>query len=178
MRMEPGEKDRNAPQHRDNSVGMRRRFPTRVDTVVENVLTRRKMSARVAETRIFQAFMDIAGAATRKHARPIKMKGGEMTVAVDSASWRQQLQLMAEDLKRKTNKKLGRDLITGLRFTHGLQGGDAFAPLEEPPPPSPLRDASPMDLAEADTLSRLVHDPELAASIAHAYLGAKRSGRT
>ncbi len=167
-----------AVRHSDTAAAVRRRVPTRVASVVESVLAQRKLGARVAEARVFQAFMDVAGEAVRKHARPERLKGAELSVAVDSASWRQQLQLLADDLRKKTNAKLGYDAVSALRFVHGTAGAAAFAPLEPEKSLSPLRDAAPRDLAEADVLSRMVQDPELAAIIAHAYLGAKRSGRT
>jgi hypothetical protein len=178
MGMSTGKFPRNAPRQPDKDGVVRRRFPTRVDAVVDSVLDQRKLSARVAEARIFQAFMDVAGDAVRKRARPQKLRGSELTIAVDSASWRQQLQLLGEDLRKKMNAKIGRDAVLTIRFVHGAPGENVFLPLEPEAPLCPLRDAAPRELAEADVLSRLVVDPELAAIIAHAYLGAKRSGRT
>jgi len=176
--MNQGKLPRSASQQSDSAAPVRRRVPTRVAGIVDSVLTQKKLSNRVAETRVFQVFMDLCGEATRKHARPMRLKSGELTIAVDSASWRQQLQLMADDLRKKVNTRLGRAEIASLRFIHGTPSADAFAPLTEEEPLCPLRDAAPQELAEADTLSRLVKDPDLATLIAHAYLGAKRSGRT
>lgn len=171
------ERAHTAPQQRDAHVRARRFLPTRAASIVDNVLAARKLTSRVFQARVFQAFADVAGETIRKHARPMRLRGTELTIAVDSASWRQQLTFLIEDLKKKMNDKLGREVVSLIRLVHGDATAEYFVD-EVEVPYEPLRDAKPEELAQADTISRMVGDHELATIIAHAYLGAKRSGRT
>ena len=111
------------------------------------------MTSKVFQTRVFQTFHAVIGEATRKHAKAFKLKGSELTVAVDSASWRQQLSFMVDDLRRQVNEKLGKETLSVIRLVHGdiskIPDDDAA-----PPAPEQLRGALPEDLAVADTLGR------------------------
>ena len=169
-------RENDAPQRSDNDVAPRRVVPTRITSIVRGVLDSRKLTNGVHQARIFQAFIFVCGEAVRKHVRPVALKFGELHVAVDSASWRQQLQFLSEDLRKKANVKLGKDYITSIRLTHG-QGGALLFEEEKPPPPPVTLTATSEDLARADELSRNVKDGELATLIAHAFLSAKKSGR-
>lgn len=167
----------NAPQQRATNVRPRKRLLTPAASVVDAFLTARKMTSKVFQTRVFTTFHTLVGEATRKHAKAFRLRGSELTVAVDSASWRQQLSFMVEELRVQLNAKMGKEVISVIRLVHG-----DISKMEEdeapPPPPEPLRLALPEELTAADTLVRSVGDGDLATAIAMAYLSAKRSGRT
>src|SRR6476659_8496291 len=160
----------------DKEVAPRKALPTRVEGVVGRVLQQRNLQNGVFQARVFQAFVSVCGEAVRKHIKPMVLRGTELQVAVDSAAWRQQLAFLVDDLRKKTNDKLGKNIIGSVRLVHGAAGAALF---EEPPPPPPpvTLTASPEDLARADVLSRDVRDGELATLIAHAFLAGKRAGR-
>lgn len=175
--MSAGGRPNDASQQSDIKVRPRKRVPTHAGSVIDTVLAARKMTSRVFQTRVFQTFHDIIGEASRKHAKAFKLRQNELMVAVDSASWRQQLSFVIEDVRKKLNERMGKEVVAQIRLVHGdiTQIIEDHAP---PPPPEPLRGALPEELAAADTISRLVSDGDLATAIAHAYLGARRSGRT
>src|SRR5690349_17638406 len=119
-------RENNATQRSDTDVAPRRAFPTRVTSVVRGVLDSRKLTSGVHQARVFQAFLAVCGEGVRKHVRPTLLKFGELQVAVDSAAWRQQLQFLSEELRKKANAKMGKDFITSIRLTHGPGGAQLF----------------------------------------------------
>ncbi len=150
---------------------MQRRV-TAIADVVEQMLERRKMKSRLFEARVFSAFASVAGPGIAQHARAVRLRGGELTINVDSASWRQQLQFLSETLREKLNQELGQVLVKSFRLMHGpLPTIEIIAP--PAPPPKAETIASFEQRVAADSLSRLITDHELAAQVARTYLSAK-----
>jgi predicted nucleic acid-binding Zn ribbon protein len=50
-------------------------------------------------------------------AEPISERDGEVTVACDSATWAQELDLLSDDLLKRLNAALPEPRVTALRFT-------------------------------------------------------------
>ena len=74
-------------------------------------LGRKKQSAEV-----WGIWEDAVGTKIAAHARPLRLRNGVLTVAVDSAAWHHQLQALQEQLLDKLRMHLGRDAVKTLRF--------------------------------------------------------------
>jgi|GEM_PF-6875680 len=150
-------------------------YPEPVVQVLEDFLTRRKINHRVFENKIFNAFKLIVGEHVAAHVHPIKLYQKELTVAVDSASWRQQLQLLAMDLKQKLCAHLGHDYVQSFRFIHGnIRPDDLNIKTDKDPQAPQFKDNSQEERARADMCSRAIQDNEIATLFAHLYLTAHR----
>lgn len=172
----------NTVRHSDSSVrgakrGSRPYRPTPIGHVLDRLLEKRNLSGRVKDAHVFATFADIAGAKVREHAKATKLRQGELTVAVDSASWRQQLTFLIEPLREKLNATLGREVVKSFRLVHGERPTVDPLPVDLAPPPPARTPPSFADRTTADRLSHLVPDGELASIVARSYLNAKTSGR-
>ncbi len=150
--------------------------PSSAADVIGGVVQKRNWSNRLHDARIFTAFASAAGEQTAGHAKGVRFKAGELTVSVDSAGWRQQLQLMSDSLIARTNALLPEAMVRSLRLTHGAAPVyDPAPPVEvaRPPPPPPTHEA----LEAADRLSHLVADGDVASSVARLYLAAHSAKR-
>ena len=66
---------------------------------------------------VFKAWSDAVGPAMAKRAVPVRFRGGELTVEVESAVHLQELKnFTAEEHRREANAKLGRETIRRLAF--------------------------------------------------------------
>jgi predicted nucleic acid-binding Zn ribbon protein len=70
--------------------------------------------------RVQAVWPDVAGAVVAEESTPVAEREGTVTVACRSAVWAQELELLAIDLTRRLNARLGEDSggpsVTALRF--------------------------------------------------------------
>jgi predicted nucleic acid-binding Zn ribbon protein len=64
----------------------------------------------------------IAGPKTAEHTRAVEVDGKTLVIIVDSPPWTAQLRFLKPQLLRKIDGRVGKGLITDLRFVLG-QGG-------------------------------------------------------
>lgn len=166
------------------------KLPHNVGTFVSRVLTSLKIEKRVEQAHMAMLFAEVLGPAASKHAQLTRIQLSEITVAVDSASWRQQLSLLSQELLDRLNESVAIHMnkgrakgakkaskvptIRSIRFIHG-----AVTVTEPEATPQTiaeyiLSENTPEERAEADLLSRLIADGDVASAVAHAYLAAQR----
>jgi predicted nucleic acid-binding Zn ribbon protein len=58
----------------------------------------------------------IVGAPIARHARPRRLRGNVLVVAVDGPDWIHELRFLADDLRARMNARLGRPVIRELYF--------------------------------------------------------------
>jgi hypothetical protein len=63
------------------------------------------------------AWAAVAGENIAKHTLGMAVREGELVVFVDSATWANELSLMAEELRVRLNATLGKDPVRAIRFT-------------------------------------------------------------
>lgn len=74
-------------------------------------------------TRVQTVWPEVAGPAVAEESEPTSERSGTVTVACRSAVWTQELELLAEDLQRRLNERLGgAGTVAKLRFRTGSQG--------------------------------------------------------
>src|SRR5215472_5960552 len=62
------------------------------------------------------AWIRAAGEGLRPHARPMRLSGDKLLVAVDDLLWKKQLQAISEELLARVNRVLGRNLIHFIEY--------------------------------------------------------------
>jgi hypothetical protein len=69
------------------------------------------LGERLKDLAIWQHWEQVVGAAIARRARPVRLAGGVLTVAVGSAPWMQQLSFMKADLITRLNGCLGEERV-------------------------------------------------------------------
>ena len=60
------------------------------------------------------------GAAIASHAEPVSERSGTVTIACESGTWAQELELMEDELRARLDERIGADRVLALRFTADL----------------------------------------------------------
>ncbi len=87
-----------------------------IDDIIKGVFTDGKFggSAQVAE--LWNHWKDIVGEDVAEHSYPEKIRDGKLHIKVDSPVWRQQLDLLKEEIKSKIDANLENLKIEKLVF--------------------------------------------------------------
>lgn len=65
---------------------------------------------------IWQIWEDVVGQVISSYAKPSMIRNGILTVGVKQPIWLQELKFMAEEIRAKLNKRLGRKAVRDIRF--------------------------------------------------------------
>ncbi len=122
-----------------------RRTPTTVGTVLETCLDR--VAGEPGAAAIWRVWDDAVGAQIARRAQPIRLRGHTLLVAVSSAPWMQELQLLKRTVLTELNSRLATPMIADLHFvlaaTPNVVAAEAPARTSPPrpcPPPPRTRD--------------------------------------
>ena len=136
--------------------------------MLDQLKGQRGWASHLDDAQVFAAFMEVLGEQMRKHCKPTRLDRGELTVAVDSATWRQQLVFFTDELKRKLNTALGAPRITAIRLVHGRPLTDYE--VAAPRAPTPKRALTDAERQNAAKLHDCCGDNEIGEIVAAAYL--------
>jgi hypothetical protein len=89
----------------------------RISSIADDALRRLDPAGRRHFARAVAAWNDAVGEEIARHTQGLSIRDAELTVAVDSPVWANELTLLAEDLRSKVNQQLGQELVRSLRFT-------------------------------------------------------------
>jgi predicted nucleic acid-binding Zn ribbon protein len=93
---------------------------THVGTFISNILnTCRSNRPDIEMTKIWSLWQEAIGPTIAENARPAAFKGKVLLVNVTSSPWMQQLQFLKQDIIRKLNSALGKEMITEIKFKIG-----------------------------------------------------------
>ncbi|MCC6766932.1 MAG: DUF721 domain-containing protein [Deltaproteobacteria bacterium] len=117
-----------------------RREPASIDGVLETCLDR--VLGTPGASAIWRVWSDAVGAAIARRAEPVRLRGRTLVVAVSSAPWMQELNLLKRGIVAALNERLTRPLVDDLFLV--LTEGRAAAPTPArrapaptcPPPPA------------------------------------------
>jgi predicted nucleic acid-binding Zn ribbon protein len=94
---------------------VRRRAPRPLGAALEDALGQSAPAGLLAGVQAVWA--EVAGPAVAREAQPVAERDGQVTVACESAPWAQELELLAPDLTKRLNARLGTGReVSGLRF--------------------------------------------------------------
>jgi len=89
----------------------RRTAPLRLGDVLRAALARLPIAQRLADHALWAHWDDVVGPTLARHARPARLRGGVLMVAVDSPEWMQEIQFLKHDLRTRLNARLGRAAV-------------------------------------------------------------------
>jgi len=110
--------DRKPVSKRSNSRNEERSLgsPTLLDGVLESVITELGAEQKLAECRVRMMWEQAVGPTLAQHARPLRMRRGNLEIAVPSAVWRTQLSFMQLEIVARINELMGSEVVKDLRL--------------------------------------------------------------
>jgi predicted nucleic acid-binding Zn ribbon protein len=88
---------------------------------------------------VWDRWRAIVGDDIAAHAEPSSLRGGLLRVRTDSPAWATEIGYLADEIRRKTNETVGRELVTEVRV---WTGPGAIGRRAEPGPTPRAEDAS------------------------------------
>ena len=147
---------------------------TPLGDVLASVLKDRGLTAGLTLSGLQTAWDEAVGPSIAAHARPEALKGGTLTIIVDSSAWMNQLSMMRLDIIEKVRKAAGGgvEAVMDIRFRLGQPV--APVPVRKEPPFVPKKRAlGPEDKAEVEDAVGAIPDPDLKGSVRRVLLKAK-----
>lgn len=95
-----------------------------LDGLLENVIAELGAGQKLAECRARMVWEEAVGSALAQHARPLRVRRGQLEIAVPSAVWRTQLSFMQQDIIARINQLLGSEVVKGLRLLNQTESED------------------------------------------------------
>jgi len=79
-------------------------------------ISRSSIADELANYPLWTEWAAIVGDPIARHARPQRLRGNVLVVAVDGPDWIHELRFLADDLRARLNARLGRPVISDLYF--------------------------------------------------------------
>lgn len=96
----------------------RMRMPRELSGVLGRVLDEEAPATLLADVQ--RVWPQVCGAAISAHAEPVAERSGTVTIACESGTWAQELELIGEQLRKRLAERIGADRVVALRFTADL----------------------------------------------------------
>jgi predicted nucleic acid-binding Zn ribbon protein len=90
--------------------------PAPLARVLEEMLERKGLGAKLAQYGIFDDWEKLVGPALGEKTRPVKMMGNQMVIEVEHSTWIQELQFLKPKLLQKIRQEFPGTKISDLRF--------------------------------------------------------------
>ena len=130
----------------------RSQHPSRLGDALKSVLQRIDPDKCLKAYRVWVFWAEEVGEAIATRAQPAELRGGLLSVRVNSPAWMQELHFMKDTIRERLNSRLGEELIRDIRFVAGpVVGRPNIGPVP-----------APSDTAATSKLPP-INDPELAA---------------
>lgn len=107
------------PSH-DDSVD-----PRPLGALLGTAATRFGLDDALATGALWKTWGDIVGPDVAAHAQPTSLRGGVLRIRADSPVWAHEIAYLADEIKRRANTSLGRDVVAEVRVW--TAPGDAAA---------------------------------------------------
>ena len=90
--------------------------PQRLGDVLSGVIDELGLRKKLDEARVVEAWEGVAGPQVKRETERAWVKGGRLYVKIQSAAWRQELQMQRGRWKERLNDELGRALVDEIVF--------------------------------------------------------------
>ncbi len=114
-------------------MGRRKSKPEPLGAVLSKLLEDRGFAGNAHMARLSGKWEEAVGKDVARHARPEMLKGGLLTILVDSSAWMNQLAMLRTTIILQVNSAIGKEQVDDLRFRLGDVQKEAAA-LRKPPP--------------------------------------------
>ena len=108
-------------------------FPRPLAELFSESLKKSALAERLREAEIWRIWPEVVGPVVAGRARPLRIIGGTLTVAVSSGPWMQQLRFLGGVMREKLNAGLGEDVVHEIVFRSGRVDQPADETVEEKP---------------------------------------------
>jgi hypothetical protein len=152
--------------------------PADLTRVLQRVLRQAEASYPDRSHRIWEVWAAAVGPEVAARSRPLSVRAGRLTVAVESPAWMQQLSFLRETLRDAVNRALGENLVREVRLRIAEAEPAAAPPRRSPEPPPWLGREVPAEVAEVvDREVACIRDPELREAVRQTRLRAEQARR-
>ncbi|MEW6487860.1 MAG: DUF721 domain-containing protein [Thermodesulfobacteriota bacterium] len=146
--------------------------------VLQRVLRQAEASYPDRSHRIWEVWDTAVGPDVAARSRPLSLRSGRLTVAVESPAWMQQLSFLRETMRDAVNRALGEDLVREVRLRIAEAEPPAPPPRDPARPPPWLAREVPAEVAAAvDREVASIRDPELREAVRQTRLRAEQMRR-
>lgn len=91
--------------------GQRSARPVRLGDVLRAALERLPLATPLADYALWVHWDGVVGPLIARHAQPLRLRRGVLSVEVESAEWMQEIQFLKHDLRERLNARLGRAVV-------------------------------------------------------------------
>ncbi len=91
---------------------------TSLGDALERLIRSLGMEDKLEEQQAVARWSEVVGDRIALHARAVFFDGGKLVVEVDSASWRQELFYMKQDILNRLDRSFGKPLVQDIIFTN------------------------------------------------------------
>jgi predicted nucleic acid-binding Zn ribbon protein len=102
-------------------VNSKSKTPTSLKEIIAGIFQDSRLPFNPDDARIWKIWEEIVGPAIACNAQPSWIKEGRLRVKVSSSIWLQELNFVAEDIREKLNRKLGRRAVERIEFRLGSE---------------------------------------------------------
>jgi predicted nucleic acid-binding Zn ribbon protein len=85
--------------------------PLRLGDVLRAALDRLTVGNELADYALWVHWDAVVGPTLARHAQPLRLRRGVLSVSVDSAEWMQEIQFLKHELRERLNARLGRAVV-------------------------------------------------------------------
>lgn len=93
--------------------------PMRLGELLEPHLNRVGMESGALVGRVWRAWPDIVGPDIAAHAEPTSLRQGVLRVRADSPAWSTELSYLTDQIRRRINEEVARELVREVRVWNG-----------------------------------------------------------
>lgn len=133
----------------DKNDDRRRGGPRAIASVLADVVARLGLERSLDDYRVWDAWDEVVGATVARNARPIRLDGPRLVVAVKSNTWMQELTMLRGDITGRLNEWMGRKVVGEIFLVVGRV--DALEPARQRLPAH----TAPVPKRASDELDRL-----------------------
>ena len=100
-------------------MGRKKKSPKLLKDVISEILGSGVLPFNPDDTRIWTIWEEVVGHGIAGHAQPLRIKNKKLRVRVSDPIWYQELNYMADDIRDRLNRALGRKAIDRIEFSVG-----------------------------------------------------------
>jgi len=93
--------------------------PEKISDALAGALERAGLGRIMALQGLCGKWRTIAGEGMAKHSMPVMLKGGTLTLVVDSPAWMNEISLLSPTIIEKLNTELGEEAVSDIRLRQG-----------------------------------------------------------
>jgi len=90
-----------------------------ISGILRRIFKRMHIEDRVEEAGLFQVWDDVVGSRIARHTKPDRIIKGRLAVIAENSSYIQEYSFLRNEIKKKLNARLGKDIVKEVVFRTG-----------------------------------------------------------